>query len=130
LDYIDHVAQAITCFQPFQSYSTAKREEVVFESFIEIKKISVGKRADIINKTIIPSTVVFVNTVHSASSIFEALKKLGINCAEFHKNVPADQRVQVIDQFKRGQIPVLIATDHASRYKILCVIHTYSMIAL
>jgi len=59
--------------------------------------------------------LVFVATCVTAEKIERILKKLGESVCTIHGNKPQVERTQVIDQFRRGNRNILIATDVASR---------------
>ncbi|MBI4913212.1 MAG: DEAD/DEAH box helicase [Acidobacteria bacterium] len=59
--------------------------------------------------------LVFTRTKHGASRLSEQLEKDGIAAAAIHGNKSQPQRVKALEDFKRGEISVLVATDIASR---------------
>ena len=60
-------------------------------------------------------TLVFTRTKHGADKVAKAINKAGIQAASIHGNKNQSQRNRALNAFKSGQVPVLVATDVASR---------------
>jgi ATP-dependent RNA helicase RhlE len=60
-------------------------------------------------------TIVFSRTKHGANRIAEQLDDAGIAAAPFHGNKSQGARERALDGFRKGTIPVLVATDIAAR---------------
>jgi ATP-dependent RNA helicase RhlE len=60
-------------------------------------------------------TIVFTRTKHGANRVSDALQRRGIGAAAIHGNKSQSARVRALDAFKRGALPVLVATDIAAR---------------
>jgi ATP-dependent RNA helicase RhlB len=60
-------------------------------------------------------TMVFVNTKRTGEDLEYWLEANGIEASFISGDVPQKKRLRLIDQFKSGELPVLIATDVASR---------------
>jgi ATP-dependent RNA helicase RhlB len=60
-------------------------------------------------------TMVFVNTRREADRLSEYLEHFGIQAAALSGDVPQRKRLQMLRGFQAGELPVLIATDVASR---------------
>ncbi|MXP47110.1 DEAD/DEAH box helicase [Altererythrobacter luteolus] len=63
----------------------------------------------------IESALVFTRTKHGADRVVRHLVAAGINAAAIHGNKSQAQRTRALDGFRRGSIPVLVATDIAAR---------------
>ena len=63
----------------------------------------------------IESALVFTRTKHGADRVVRHLVAAGINAAAIHGNKTQAQRTRALDGFRRGSIPVLVATDIAAR---------------
>lgn len=61
------------------------------------------------------STMVFVNTAEAAVELAVSLRKLGVDCAEFHKNQMAADKQEGLQKFRDETIKLLVCTDHAAR---------------
>ena len=63
----------------------------------------------------IKSVIVFSRTKHGANKIAKDLEKSGITSAAIHGNKSQNQRQLALNNFKEGNIRVLVATDIAAR---------------
>jgi ATP-dependent RNA helicase DDX49/DBP8 len=61
------------------------------------------------------SLIVFASTCAAAQGISELCKELALPCAALHSVMPQAARLGAIAKFKGGLVPVLVATDVASR---------------
>lgn len=59
--------------------------------------------------------LVFTRTKHGADRVVRHLQGAGIRSAAIHGNKSQPQRERALEQFKRGEIGVLVATDIAAR---------------
>ncbi len=59
--------------------------------------------------------LVFTRTKHGANRLAEKLEKDGIGAAAIHGNKSQSARTRALADFKKGDIPVLVATDIAAR---------------
>jgi len=59
--------------------------------------------------------LVFTRTKHGANHLSEQLEKDGIPCSAIHGNKSQPQRIKALEDFKSGNIQVLVATDIAAR---------------
>ncbi len=60
-------------------------------------------------------TMIFVNTRHGARRIVEDLRRHGHTARALTGNVVQTKRLRVLDDFRDGKLPILVATDVASR---------------
>jgi len=60
-------------------------------------------------------TLVFVNTKRTAERVADYLEGNDIHAGLLTGDVPQRKRLSLLEQFKRGDLPVLVATDVASR---------------
>lgn len=60
-------------------------------------------------------TMVFVNTRHGARRLVEDLQRHGLQARALTGNVMQTKRLRVLDDFREGRLPILVATDVASR---------------
>lgn len=60
-------------------------------------------------------TMIFVNTRHEARRLVDALRRHGYEARGLTGNVEQRRRLRVLDDFKDGTLPILVATDVASR---------------
>ncbi|NMW30878.1 DEAD/DEAH box helicase [Altererythrobacter sp. RZ02] len=97
--------------------TTAERVDQ-FSTFIDQKEkqalltISLRKGID---SGEIETALVFTRTKHGADRVVRHLVAAGINAAAIHGNKSQAQRTRALDGFRRGAVPVLVATDIAAR---------------
>jgi ATP-dependent RNA helicase RhlE len=59
--------------------------------------------------------LVFTRTKHGANKVASGLDRSGVRAAAIHGNKSQAARQRALDDFKRGHIRVLVATDIAAR---------------
>ena len=59
--------------------------------------------------------IVFTRTKHGANRLVKQLDQAGIDAAAIHGNKSQGARTRALSAFKKGDIPILVATDIASR---------------
>ena len=59
--------------------------------------------------------LVFSKTKHGANKLTRDLVKIGVRAAAIHGNKSQAQRTKALEDFKRGKVEILVATDIASR---------------
>ncbi|MDY3205666.1 MAG: DEAD/DEAH box helicase [Arcobacter sp.] len=69
----------------------------------------------LVNKNNWQQVLVFTRTKHGANKLSEALVKDGISSAAIHGNKSQSARTKALDDFKAGNVRVLVATDIAAR---------------
>ena len=60
-------------------------------------------------------SIVFTRTKRGADRVAKHLEAAGLSSAAIHGNKSQGQRQRALDDFKKGKIPVLVATDIAAR---------------
>jgi ATP-dependent RNA helicase RhlB len=60
-------------------------------------------------------TMIFVNTRHEARRLTERLQQHGYQARALTGSVIQQRRLKVLEDFKEGRLPILVATDVASR---------------
>jgi superfamily II DNA/RNA helicase len=60
-------------------------------------------------------SILFVRTKHGADRMAKALRTRGVLAASLHGDKTQSARTKVLDQFRDGTVPVLVATDVAAR---------------
>ncbi len=97
--------------------TTAERVDQ-FVTFVDQKEkqalLTISLRKGIASGDI-ESALVFTRTKHGADRVVRHLVAAGINAAAIHGNKTQAQRTRALDGFRRGSIPVLVATDIAAR---------------
>jgi len=60
-------------------------------------------------------TLIFVRTQRGADRVAEQLRGVGITAGALHGGLAQGARTRILEAFKTGQVPVLVATDVAAR---------------
>ena len=63
----------------------------------------------------VDKALVFVNQRFSTQKLAEKLRRMGLQCDYISGDVPQVKRFKILESFRSGNIPVLIATDVAAR---------------
>ncbi|MEM1141704.1 MAG: ATP-dependent RNA helicase RhlB [Pseudomonadota bacterium] len=61
------------------------------------------------------SVIIFANRRDQVRRLFERLRKAGIKCGMLSGEIAQAKRTRTLDQFKNGEVGVLVATDVAGR---------------
>ena len=61
------------------------------------------------------SVIVFANRRDQVRRLYEKLRKSGVSCGMLSGEVPQNKRTRTLEQFKSGEVKVLVATDVAGR---------------
>jgi superfamily II DNA/RNA helicase len=61
------------------------------------------------------SCIIFCKTKDNVDMVFKHMKGKGYSCKELHGGMPQDDRLNIMQMFKRGEFRFLIATDVAAR---------------
>jgi ATP-dependent RNA helicase RhlE len=70
---------------------------------------------ELLRKTELDSVLVFTRTKHGADKVVRKLDSEGISSLAMHSEKSQGQRADALEQFKKGTIRVLVATDIAQR---------------
>ena len=68
-----------------------------------------------LSRSEVSSVLVFVRTKHGADKLTRDLQRRGHSVATLHGNRSQSQRERALGDLRRGRVPVLVATDIASR---------------
>lgn len=71
--------------------------------------------AETIRSPDLKSAIVFVRTKHGADGVVRKLAKMDIDSVAIHGNKSQNQRVNALEAFRGGRVPILVATDIAAR---------------
>jgi ATP-dependent RNA helicase RhlE len=71
--------------------------------------------AHLVNHLPMSRAIVFTRTKHGADKVVRHLHVRGIRAEAIHGNKSQNARTRALDGFKAGKVPVLVATDIASR---------------
>ncbi len=59
--------------------------------------------------------MIFCNTKHMCQRLSDDFKRAGLDCDCIHGDIPQKQRERTMKTYREGKLPILIATDVASR---------------
>lgn len=59
--------------------------------------------------------MIFANTKYMAQRLAEKLQKQGYKAESLHGDIPQSKRTVIMNDYKRGKFPILVATDVAAR---------------
>ena len=71
--------------------------------------------ADILRETGFDRCMIFCNTKSSVERITYFLRTLGVDAECIHGDIPQKRREEIMGRFRRGTLPVFVATDVAAR---------------
>jgi len=71
--------------------------------------------AHILKDQDVGQSIVFTRTKHGANRLVKQLDREGIEAMAIHGNKSQNARTKALDAFRKGTLPVLVATDVASR---------------
>jgi ATP-dependent RNA helicase DDX27 len=74
-----------------------------------------GMLLGLLTRTFTSQTIVFFDTKAKAHRMMILCGLCGIKCAELHGNLSQTQRLEALEQFRKGEVDVLLATDLAAR---------------
>ena len=93
-----------------------KTVDLIEQSVFFVKKADKPEMlAHVIDRYGIDCGIVFSRTKHGADRIVKQLGQRGIDAVAIHGNKNQNQRQRALDGFKRGSVPILVATDVAAR---------------
>ena len=74
-----------------------------------------GMLLALLTRTFTTKTIVFFDTKAAAHRLMILCGLCGIKCAELHGNLTQMQRLTALEQFRKGNVDILLATDLAAR---------------
>jgi superfamily II DNA/RNA helicase len=90
--------------------------DAIDQAWVQVREADkVAALNEILRRDGVVRTLVFRRTKHGADKLVRALGKLGVPARALHGNVGQHERERVLEGFKTGRIPTLIATNLAAR---------------
>ncbi len=90
--------------------------EAIDQAWIEVREVDkVAALHELLGRSGVERTLVFRRTKHGADKLVKALDRLGRPARALHGNVGQRERERVLEGFRRGRIPTLVATNLAAR---------------
>jgi len=99
---------------------TIKPEEptvaAIDQAWVQVRESDkVAALHEILRRDDVVRTLVFRRTKHGADKLVKALERLGSPARALHGNVGQHERERVLEGFRSGRIPTLVATNLAAR---------------
>ncbi|KAL3923355.1 MAG: hypothetical protein SGILL_001707 [Bacillariaceae sp.] len=90
------------------------------QEFVRIRSGNEGVNREamllaLLTRTFSVQTIVFFDTKAKAHRMMILCGLCGIKCAELHGNLTQAQRLEALENFRKGEVDVLLATDLAAR---------------
>jgi len=90
--------------------------EAIDQAWIEVREVDkITALHELLGRSGVERTLVFRRTKHGADKLVKALDRLGRPARALHGNVGQRERERVLEGFRRGTIPTLVATNLAAR---------------
>jgi len=94
----------------------SKPVERIEQSVVFIQKYAKPNLlVNILQENAFERVIVFTRTKHGADKVARVLTKSDLPAAAIHGNKSQNQRKRALESFKKGQTPILVATDIAAR---------------
>jgi ATP-dependent RNA helicase SrmB len=96
----------------------SRKEKAKILQWLHLADDNVHKLAlliHILKQEDVTKAIVFVKTRERLASLTGQLESAGIKCCWLQGEMPQDKRLQAVQRFSQGHVPVLIATDIAAR---------------
>jgi ATP-dependent RNA helicase DDX49/DBP8 len=104
-------------FQAYEGLQTAgpnlKEDYMLIPA--KVKEVYLVHLLQSLEERSIRSAIVFVGTCRGCALLAALLEELNISATALHSGLPQKRRMAALDRFKGGSIPILLATDVASR---------------
>jgi ATP-dependent RNA helicase RhlE len=98
------------------SVKTTETSENVNQDIIKVKQgQKVDQLHDLLTQEGYDRVMIFGRTKHGIEKLTKMLMVRGFRAASIHGNKSQGQRQRALDEFKKGQVQLLLATDVASR---------------
>lgn len=85
----------------------------------QFHQIQEGEKDDLLLRLVtqegVGSVLVFTRTRSKAKTVARRLRDANVGAKEIHGDIGQNQRERTLEQYRRGQFPVLVATDIAAR---------------
>ena len=90
--------------------------DAIDQAWIEVPEVDkVTALHELLGRSGVDRTLVFRRTKHGADKLVKALDRLGRPARALHGNMGQRERERVLEGFRRGTIPILVATNLAAR---------------
>jgi len=108
----EHMNNAVTVSVESDKLTAEKIEEVVYGPSNDEKiPLLIG----LLNHMDPTRTIIFVNTKRAAEKVWSYLEGNGFKSALLSGDVPQKKRLRLLDEFQKGELAIMVATDVAAR---------------
>lgn len=91
--------------------TAATVEDFIVEAGVDKKKTLV----QLIRREQVPKAIIFCNRKREISGVMRHLQRAGLNARDLHGDLEQHHRQLTLDQFTKGEVDFLVATDVAAR---------------
>ena len=90
-------------------------EKIVQKAYVVYDNQKIPLIKMLLKETEMKKVLIFCATKEKTRELFRELKRIGINAEEIHSTLDQLAREKVMNRFRSGDVPVLVATDIVSR---------------
>ncbi|MCK4761417.1 MAG: DEAD/DEAH box helicase [Candidatus Aminicenantes bacterium] len=90
-------------------------DKITQELYHVAKKEKLNLLLGLFKKEVPESSLIFTNMKSTAAQVAKHLEYNGYKCLHISGDLPQKKRLQIMESFKAGQLPFLVATDVAAR---------------
>ncbi len=104
--------------EPIEIYVEATEEDKpkITQYTIEIpREQKLDKLSYLLDSDEFRRVMIFANTKYMAQKLADKLQKQGYQAEALHGDIPQSKRTVIMNNYKRGKFPILVATDVAAR---------------
>jgi len=104
--------------EPIEIYVEATEEDKpkITQYTIEIpREQKLDKLSYLLDSDEFCRVMIFANTKYMAQKLADKLQKQGYQAEALHGDIPQSKRTVIMNNYKRGKFPILVATDVAAR---------------
>lgn len=103
---------------PVEIYVQATEEnkpQITQYTIVLPREVKLEKLSYLLDSDEFRRVMVFANTKFMAQKLADKLQKQGYKAEALHGDIPQSKRTEIMNDFKRGKFPILVATDVAAR---------------
>jgi ATP-dependent RNA helicase DeaD len=104
--------------EPIEIYVQATKEDkpqITQYTIVVPREQKLDKLTYLLDSDEFRRVMIFANTKYMTQKLSDRLKKLGYKADALHGDIPQSKRTVIMNNYKRGRFPILVATDVAAR---------------
>ena len=104
--------------EPIEIYVQATEEnkpQITQYTIVVPREEKLDKLAYLLDSDEFRRVMIFTNTKYMTQKLADRLKKQGYKAEALHGDIPQSKRTVIMNDYKRGKFPILVATDVAAR---------------